>query len=53
MIKVTVDGEYERINSTLMIEPELWDVKAMKVVGHSVENLSVFHNIEQHQQIIL
>ena len=33
MIKVTVDGEYERINSTLTIEPELWDASASKAIG--------------------
>ncbi len=35
MIKVTVDGEYERINSTLTIEPELWDASASKAIGRS------------------
>ena len=35
MIKVTVDGEYERINSTLTIEPELWDSSASKAIGRS------------------
>ncbi len=35
MIRITVDGEYERINSTLTIEPELWDATASKAIGRS------------------
>lgn len=35
MIRITVDGEYERVNSTLSIQPELWDASASKAIGRS------------------
>lgn len=40
-IRIAVNGEYERINSTVAVEPELWDVKAMKAIGRSAKILEI------------
>lgn len=37
--RIAVNGEYERISTTLSIEPELWDVTAMKAIGRSAKIL--------------
>lgn len=41
-IRIAVNGEYERINSTVAVEPELWDVKAMKAIGRSAKILEKY-----------
>lgn len=38
-VRIAVNGEYARINSTLAVEPELWDVKAGKAIGRSAKVL--------------
>lgn len=52
MIKVTVDGEYERINSTLAIEPELWDASASKAIGRSSKIAQFNKRIEDMRHVL-
>ena len=52
MIKVTVDGEYERINSTLTIEPELWDASASKAIGRSSKIAEFNKRIEDMRHVL-
>ncbi len=52
MIKVTVDGEYERINSTLTIEPELWDASASKAIGRSSKIAQFNKRIEDMRHVL-
>lgn len=47
IIRVTVNGEYERLNSTLTIEPELWDSKAAKAIGRTTKILEFNKRIEE------
>lgn len=37
VVRVSVNGEYERFNSTLDIEPELWDTQAGKAIGRTTK----------------
>ncbi len=52
MIKVTVDGEYERINSTLTIEPESWDASASKAIGRSSKIAQFNKRIEDMRHVL-
>ena len=52
MIKVTVDGEYERINSTLTIEPDLWDASASKAIGRSSKIAEFNKRIEDMRHVL-
>lgn len=52
MIKVTVDGEYERINSTLTIEPDLWDASASKGIGRSSKIAEFNKRIEDMRHVL-
>lgn len=52
MIRITVDGEYERINSTLTIEPELWDSAASKAIGRSSKIAEFNKRIEDIRHVI-
>lgn len=47
MIRITVNGEYERVNSTLSIEPELWDSTAAKAIGRTTKILAFNKRIEE------
>lgn len=52
MIRITVDGEYERINSTLTIEPELWDSAASKAIGRSSKIAEFNKRIDDIRHVI-
>lgn len=47
VIRITVNGEYERLNSTLSIEPELWDSKAAKALGRTQKILDFNKRIDE------
>lgn len=52
MIRITVNGEYERVNSTLSIEPELWDSTAAKAIGRTTKILAFNKRIEEIRYIL-
>ncbi|MDE5712725.1 MAG: hypothetical protein K2I16_03740 [Muribaculaceae bacterium] len=52
VIRITVNGEYERLNSTLSIEPELWDSKAAKAIGRTQKILDFNKRIEEIKYIL-
>jgi len=52
VIRITVNGEYERLNSTLSIEPELWDSKAAKAIGRTQKILDFNKRIEEIRYIL-
>lgn len=52
MIRITVDGEYERVNSTLTIEPELWDATASKAIGRSSKIAEFNKRIEDIRHVL-
>ena len=33
MIRITVDGEMEQLNSKLVVNPEIWDAKTGRAIG--------------------
>ncbi len=37
MCRITVNGDESRFNTKIYVHPDQWDVKANKVVGHTVE----------------
>ena len=37
MMRITVDGEMEQINTKLTIDPKLWDVKTGRGIGRSAK----------------
>lgn len=47
VIRITVNGEYERVNSTLSIEPDLWDSPSAKAIGRSTKILAFNKRIEE------
>ena len=51
-IRIAVNGEYERINSTVAVEPELWDVKAMKAIGRSAKILEINKRLEDMRVVL-
>ncbi len=51
-IRITVNGEYERLNSTLSIEPELWDSKAAKAIGRTQKILDFNKRIEEIRYVL-
>ncbi|WP_290391335.1 site-specific integrase, partial [uncultured Bacteroides sp.] len=52
IIKITVDGEYERLNSTLSIEPDLWDAAASKAIGRSSKIAEFNKRIEDMRHVL-
>ena len=52
VIRITVNGEYERLNSTLSIEPELWDSKAAKAIGRTQKILDFNKRIEEIRYVL-
>lgn len=52
IIKITVDGEYERLNSTLSIEPDLWDAAASKAIGRSSKIAECNKRIEDMRHVL-
>ena len=52
IIKITVDGEYERLNSTLSIEPDLWDAAAYKAIGRSSKIAEFNKRIEDMRHVL-
>lgn len=47
VIRITVNDEYERLNSTLSIEQELWVSKASKAIGRTQKILNFNKRIEE------
>lgn len=47
MVRITVNGDYERVNSTLSIEPDLWDSTAAKAIGRTTKILAFNKRIEE------
>lgn len=52
VIRITVNGEYERLNSTLSIEPELWDSKAAKAIGRTQKIHDFNKRIEEIRYVL-
>lgn len=52
IIKITVDSEYERLNSTLSIEPDLWDAAASKAIGRSSKIAEFNKRIEDMRHVL-
>ena len=52
IIKITVDGEYERLNFTLSIEPGLWDASASKAIGRSSKIAEFNKRIEDMRHVL-
>ena len=51
-VRIAVNGEYARINSTLAVEPELWDVKAGKAIGRSAKVLEINKRLEDMRVVL-
>lgn len=47
VVRITINGEIERINSTLAIEPELWDSASAKAAGRTKDILEFNRRIEE------
>lgn len=47
MVRITVNGDYERVNSTLSIEPDLWDSTVTKAIGRTTKILAFNKRIEE------
>lgn len=52
MIRITVDGEMEQINSKLSIDPSLWDGKAGKAMGRSAKVLEINSRLNDMQVVL-
>lgn len=52
MIRITIDGEVEQLNSKLTIEPQLWDVAASKAKGRSAKILELNSRLNDIQVIM-
>lgn len=52
IVRISVNGEQERINSTLDIEPELWDSKASKAIGRTNKILAFNKRLEDIKYIL-
>lgn len=52
MIRITVDGEVEQINSKLAVEPELWDVAASRAKGRSAKILELNNRLQDIEVIL-
>ena len=50
--RIAVNGEYERISTTLSIEPELWDVNSMKAIGRSAKILEINKRLEDMRVVL-
>ena len=52
MIRITVDGEMEQINSKLTIDPKLWDSKAGRGTGRTGKVQQLNNRLEDIQVIL-
>ncbi len=52
IIRIAINGEYERINSTLSIEPELWDAKAGRAIGRTAKVLELNKRLEDMRVVL-
>lgn len=52
IVRISVNGEQERINSTLDIEPELWDSKASKAIGRTNKIVAFNKRLEDIKYIL-
>ena len=52
MIRITVDGEMEQLNSKLVVNPEIWDAKAGRAVGRSAKVLELNSRLNDIQVIL-
>ena len=52
IIRIAINEEYERINSTLSIEPELWDAKAGRAIGRTAKVLELNKRLEDMRVVL-
>ena len=52
MIRITVDGEMEQLNSKLVVNPEIWDAKAGRAIGRSAKVLELNSRLNDIQVIL-
>lgn len=50
--RIAINGEYERVSTTLSIEPELWDVNSMKAIGRSAKILEINKRLEDMRVVL-
>ncbi len=52
MIRITVDGEMEQLNSKLVVNPEIWDAKTGRAIGRSAKVLELNSRLNEIQVIL-
>ena len=52
MIRITVDGEMEQLNSKLVVNPEIWDAKTGRAIGRSAKVLELNSRLNDIQVIL-
>ena len=52
MIRITIDGEMEQINSKLTIDPKLWDSKIGRGIGRTQKVQQLNNRLEDIQVIL-
>lgn len=52
LARISVNGEYENINTTLSVEPELWNVKSGKADGRTAKILQLNKRLEDMRVVI-
>lgn len=52
MIRITIDGEMEQINSKLTIDPKLWDSKIGRGIGRTQKVQQLINRLEDIQVIL-
>lgn len=52
MIRITVDGEMEQLNSKLVVNPEIWDAKTGRALGRSAKVLELNSRLNDIQVIL-
>ncbi|MCM1290507.1 MAG: phage integrase SAM-like domain and Arm DNA-binding domain-containing protein, partial [Bacteroides sp.] len=52
IVRVTVNGEQERINSTLDIEPELWDSQSGKAIGRTAKIMAFNKRLDDIKYVL-
>ena len=52
MIRITVDGEMEQLNSKLVVNPDIWDAKTGRAIGRSAKVLELNSRLNDIQVIL-
>ena len=52
MIRITVDGEMEQLNSKLVVNPKIWDAKVGRAIGRSAKVLELNSRLNDIQVIL-